>query len=67
MYAASIQGEGILAKSKSQSGLGMMQAWFPTGEPICGRGSCVPTSLPTGLSEWELGPRHAEWSPIANY
>ena len=22
------------------------------------------TSLPTGLSEWELGPRHVEWSPI---
>ena len=22
------------------------------------------TSLPTGLSEWKLGPRHTEWSPI---
>ena len=22
------------------------------------------TSLSTGLSEWELGPHHAEWSPI---
>ena len=42
MFAASIQGEGVLAKSKSQSGLGTMQAWFPMGEPICGRESCVP-------------------------
>ena len=22
------------------------------------------TLLPTGLSEWELGPHHTEWSPI---
>ena len=41
MFAASIQGEGVLAKSKSQSGLGTMQAWIPTGEPIHGRGSYV--------------------------
>ena len=26
-----------------------MQAWFPTGELIRGRGSCPPTSLPTGF------------------
>ena len=63
MFAASIQGEGVLAKSKCQSGLGTMQAWFPSGEPVLGRGSCVQTSLSTGLSEWEPGPRHAEWSP----
>ena len=25
------------------------------------------TSLPTGLSEWELGPRHVERSPITNF
>ena len=43
MFAALIQGEGVLAKSKSQIGLGTMQAWFPTGEPIRGCGSCVPT------------------------
>ena len=42
MFAASIQGEGVLTKSQSQSGPGTMQAWFPTGEPICGCGSCVP-------------------------
>ena len=41
MFAASIQGEGVLAKSKSQSSLGTMQARFFTGKPICGRGSCV--------------------------
>ena len=41
MFAASIQGEGVLAKSKSQSGLGTMQAWFPTEEPIHGCGSYV--------------------------
>ena len=37
MFAASIQSEGVLAKSKSQSGLDTMQARFPTGEPIRGR------------------------------
>ena len=42
MFAASIQGEGVLAKSKSQSGLGKMQAWFPTREAICGCGFHVP-------------------------
>ena len=48
-----------------------MQAWFPTGEPICGRGSCVPDltfywplRVGAGL-EWELGSCHAERSPIA--
>ena len=24
------------------------------------------TSLPTGLSEWELGPRHSGQSPVGN-
>ena len=42
MFAASIQGEVVLAKSKSQSGLGTTQAWFSMGELLCGRGSCVP-------------------------
>ena len=41
MFAASIQGEGVLAKSKSQSGLGTMQAWLPTGEPVHEHGSYV--------------------------
>ena len=41
MFAASTQGEGVLAKNKYQSGLGTMQAGFPMGEPICGCGSCV--------------------------
>ena len=29
-----------------------------------GVGPVCQTSLPTGFSEWELGPCHAEWSPI---
>ena len=41
MFAASIQGEGVLAKSKSQSGLGKMQARFAMGVPVHGHGSCV--------------------------
>ena len=40
-FAASIQGEEILAKSKSQSDLGTMQAWFPMGKPIRGHGFSV--------------------------
>ena len=44
-------GWGSFNKSKSHSSLGTMQAWFPTGELIHGRGSCLPTSLPTGFSE----------------
>ena len=47
-------GWGSFSKSKSHSSLGTMQAWFPTREPIRGRGSCPPTSLPTGFSEWGL-------------
>ena len=49
MFAASIQGEGVLAKSKSQSSLGTMQARFPTGEPISGCGSCVLDTAPHWL------------------
>ena len=30
-----------------------------------GLGPVFQTSLPTGFSEWELGPRHEEPSPIA--
>ena len=41
-FAASIQGEGVLAKSKPQSSLSTMQAWIPKGELICGLSSCVP-------------------------
>ena len=32
-----------------------------------GMGPVCRTSLPTGLSEWELGPQHAEWSPIMEF
>ena len=31
-----------------------------------GVGPVCQTSLPTGFSEWELGPRHAEQPPIVN-
>ena len=39
-----------------------MQAWFPTGELIHGRGSCPPTSLPTGFSEWGLSHISHAWN-----
>ena len=42
-FAASIQGERVLAKSKPQSNIGTVHPWFPIGKPICGPGSCVPT------------------------
>ena len=35
-------GWGSLGRGKPQRGLGIMQAWFPMGKPICGPGSCVP-------------------------
>ena len=44
-------GWGSFSKNKPHGSLGTMQAWFPTGKPICGHGFCVPTLLPTGLSE----------------
>ena len=44
-------GWGSFSKSESHSSLGTMQVSFPMGKPICERGSCVPTSLPTGLSK----------------
>ena len=45
-----------------------MQAWFPTGEPIHGHGSCPPTSLPTGFSEWGLGHISHAWKvPHSSY
>ena len=34
-------GQGSFSKSKPQSSLGTMQAWFLMGKPICGPGSCV--------------------------
>ena len=55
-------GWGSFSKSKSHSSLGTMQAWFPLGEPIHARGSCPPTSLPTGFSEWGLGHISHVWN-----
>ena len=45
---------GSFSKSKPHSSLCTLQAWFPTGEPVCGHGSCVLDLAPTGFSEWEL-------------
>ena len=50
------------SKSKCHSSLGTMQAWFPTGEPVHGCGSCPPTSLPTGFSEWGLSHVSHAWN-----
>ena len=55
MFAASIQGEGVLAKNKSQSGQRAMQAWFPMGEPIHGHGSCVLDPAPHCLFQVGAG------------
>ena len=64
MFAASIQGEGVLAKSKSQSGLGTMQPDSPWENLSVGVGPVCQTPLSSGLSKWELGPRPVEQSPI---
>ena len=32
-----------------------MQAWFRTGEPVCGCGSCPRNLASTGFSKWDLG------------
>ena len=55
-------GWGSFSKRKSDSSLGTMQAWFPTGEPIHGCGSCPPTSLPTGFSKWGLDHISHAWN-----
>ena len=55
-------GWGSFSKSKSHSSLGTMQAWFSTGEPIHGCGSCPPTSIPTGFSEWGLSHISHAWN-----
>ena len=53
--------------SKSHSSLGTMQAWFPMGEPVRGRGFCVPDLTP----HWPFwvgagvhSPCQAEWFRI---
>ena len=55
------------SKSKFHSSLSTMQAWFPTGELIHGRGSCPPTSLPTGFSEWGLSHVSHAWNSSPHY
>ena len=55
-------GWGRFFFSKSHSSLSTMQAWFRTGELIRGHGSCLPTSLPTGFSEWGLSHISHTWN-----
>ena len=55
-------GWGGFSKRESHSSQGTMQAWFPTGEPLHGHGSCPPTSLPTGFSEWGLSHISHAWN-----
>ena len=59
-------GWGNFSKSKLQSSLDIMLAWFPMGKPICGPGSCVPP-LACQFSEPELSyicHRHSDWFPV---
>ena len=45
------------SKNKPHSGLGTMQAWFPMGEPVRGRGSCPLLNLASHWLFWvETGP-----------
>ena len=60
-------GWGSFSKSKSHSSQGTMQAWFSTGEPIHGCGSCLPTSLPTGFSEWGLNHISHAWNSSPHF
>ena len=49
-------GWGSFSKSKPHSSLGTMQAWFPTGEPVRGRGSCPLNLAPHWLFQVGAGP-----------
>ena len=57
---------GIFSKSKPQSSLDIMQAWFPVGKRICGPGSWVPPCTcqfsEPGLSY--INHCHKHWFPI---
>ena len=63
-FAASIQGEGVLAKSSLIAAQVQCRPDSPQENLSVGVGPVYWPSLPTGLSEWELGPRHIELSPI---
>ena len=64
MFAASIQGGGVLAKASLIAAQVQCRPDSPWENLSVGVGSVCWTSLPTDLSEWELGPCHSEWSPI---
>ena len=67
MFAASIQGGGVLAKANLKVAQVQCRPDSPLENLSVGMGPVCWTLLPTGLSEWELGPRHAEGSPIKRY
>ena len=55
------QGERVLARASLIAVKIQCRPDFPLGEPIHGRGSCPPTSLPTGFSEWGLSHISHTW------
>ena len=64
MFAASIQGGGVLSKASLIAASVQCRPDFPGENLSMGVGPVCWTSFPTGLCEWELGPHHAEESPI---
>ena len=62
-------GWGSFSKSKPHSSLGTMQAWFPTGEPVHGCGSCPLNLPPHWLFQVGAGPHFPlmEWFPILSH
>ena len=60
-------GWGSFSKKHVSKGLVTMRAWFPMGEPIHGRGSCVLDIAPHWPFWVGAGPCHRERSPIISY
>ena len=68
MFAASIQGEGVFRKKQVSKRPRYNAGLIPPQENLSvGLGPVCWTSLSTGLSEWELGPCQAEWSPTEKF
>ena len=55
---------GVLAKARLIAAYVQCRPDSPRENLFVGVGPVCWASLPTGLSEWELGPCHAERSPI---
>ena len=62
MFAASIQGGGVLAKASLIAASTQPRPEAPQENLSVGVHPMCQTPLPTGFSEWELGPCHAEQS-----